>query len=102
MYSQPIEQALVTQFAEVKRHKPSVIFIPNVDTWYAALAGSPLTAFLSMLRSIQPNDPVLLLATAETESKYLDLDLKRDLFGYSHKSLTDIARPIKVRFYVRK
>lgn len=49
-----------------------------------------------MLRSIQPNDPILVLATAETESKYLDIDLKRDLFGYSHKCLTDIARPIKV------
>ncbi len=84
------------QFAEVKRHKPSVIFIPNVDTWYPTLAGPPLTAFLGLLRSIQPNDPVLLLATAETEAKNLDPDLKRDLFGYSDKSITEIARPVKV------
>ncbi|RYO76823.1 hypothetical protein DL762_009679 [Monosporascus cannonballus] len=92
---QPVEQALVSQFAEVKRHKPSVIFIPNVDTWYPTLAGPALTAFLSMLRSIQPNDPVLLLATAETESKNLDSDLRRDLFGYSDRSITEIARPVK-------
>ncbi|KAK7739625.1 TAT-binding protein-like protein 7, AAA ATPase [Diatrype stigma] len=92
---QTVEQALVSQFAEVKRHKPSVIFIPNVDTWYPTLAGPALTAFLSMLRSIQPNDPVLLLATAETESKHLDNDLKRDLFGYSDRSIIDIARPVK-------
>lgn len=51
-----------------------------------------------MLRSIQPNDPVLLLATAEREAKHLDNDLKRDLFGYSDRSITEIARPVKVSF----
>jgi ATPase family AAA domain-containing protein 2 len=90
------EQALVRLFTEVKRHKPSVIFIPNVDTWYPTLAGPALTAFLSMLRSIPPTDPVLLLATADTEIKSLDAELKRDLFGLSTKNITEIARPFKV------
>jgi len=83
-------------FTEVKRQKPSVIFIPNVDTWYATLAGPALTAFLGMLRLLHPTDPIMVLGTAETEFKNLDSDLKRDLFGFSKGNSIEIARPIKV------
>ncbi|KAI1867014.1 hypothetical protein JX265_007590 [Neoarthrinium moseri] len=44
------EQVLVGLFTEVKRQKPSVIFIPNVDTWYSTLDGPALTAFLTHIR----------------------------------------------------
>ncbi|KAI1074358.1 hypothetical protein F5B20DRAFT_586374 [Whalleya microplaca] len=93
--ARPPEQTLVGLFIEVKRQKPSVIFIPNVDTWYATLAGPALTAFLSMLRSIPPTEPVMVLGTAETESKNIDPDLIRDIFGFSSKNTTEIARPVK-------
>ncbi|KAF7534827.1 hypothetical protein G7054_g5927 [Neopestalotiopsis clavispora] len=89
------EQVLVGLFTEVRRHKPSVIFIPNVDTWYTTLEGPALTAFLSMLRSIPPTDPILVLGTSETEVQHLPSDLKRDLFGFSRKNSTEIARPTK-------
>ncbi|KAI1500706.1 hypothetical protein F5X99DRAFT_229533 [Biscogniauxia marginata] len=91
----PAEQVLVGLFAEVKRQKPSVIFIPNVDTWYPTLAGPTMTAFLGMLRSIQPTDPVMVLGTAETEAKNIDSDLKRDLFGFSSRNVIEIDRPAK-------
>ncbi|KAI0481122.1 hypothetical protein GGR56DRAFT_305812 [Xylariaceae sp. FL0804] len=91
----PPEQTLVELFKEVKRHKPSVIFIPNVDSWYTALSGQPMTAFLTMLRSVQPSDPIMLVATAETESRNIDSDLKRDLFGFSSRNTVEIARPAK-------
>ncbi|KAK6080397.1 ATPase [Seiridium cupressi] len=89
------EQTLVGLFTEVRRHKPSVIFIPNVDTWYQTLEGPALTAFLSMLRSIPPTDPILVLGTSETEAHHLSSDLRRDLFGFSKKNSTEIARPLK-------
>ncbi|KAI0018977.1 hypothetical protein F4780DRAFT_470095 [Xylariomycetidae sp. FL0641] len=91
----PPEQVLVDLFREVKRHKPSVIFIPNIDAWYPTLSGSAVTAFLGMLRSVQPTDPVLVLGIAETEFKTLGSDLKRDLFGFSTRNATEIARPVK-------
>ncbi|KAH6654099.1 hypothetical protein BKA67DRAFT_658425 [Truncatella angustata] len=89
------EQVMVGLFNEVRRHKPSVIFIPNVDTWYTTLEGPALTAFLSMLRSIPPTDPILVLGTAEVESHHLSSDLKRDLFGFSKKNSIEIAQPTK-------
>ncbi|KAH8674031.1 hypothetical protein BX600DRAFT_378381 [Xylariales sp. PMI_506] len=87
------EQVLVGLFTEVKRQKPSVIFIPNVDTWYSTLEGPALTAFLNMLRSIPPTDPIMVLGTAETEIKNLAPELKRDLFGFSRKNHIGILRP---------
>lgn len=86
-------------FTEVRRQKPSVILIPNADTWHATLDGAPLTAFLNMLRAIPPTDPVLVLSTAEAEPKNLSTDLVRDLFGFSRRNRMEIVRPLKVNLF---
>ncbi|KAL7627078.1 TAT-binding protein-like protein 7, AAA ATPase [Parahypoxylon ruwenzoriense] len=91
----PAEQVLFQFFAEARRQKPSVIFIPNVDTWYATLAGPALTAFISMLRTIQPTDPIMVVGTAEAKLKDLDPELKRDLFGSSNANFVEITRPVQ-------
>ncbi|KAI1437713.1 AAA-domain-containing protein [Xylaria sp. CBS 124048] len=93
--SRPPEQVLTGLFIEVKRQKPSVIFIPNVDTWYSTLSEPALTAFLGMLRSLHPTDPVMVLGIAETDVKTLDPNLKRDLFGFSKLNVIEIASPAK-------
>ncbi|ORY70114.1 uncharacterized protein BCR38DRAFT_481258 [Pseudomassariella vexata] len=90
-----VEQVLVGLFTEVKRQKPSVIFIPNVDTWYSTLEGPALTAFLALLRSIKPTDPIMVLATAETKADKISMELKRDLFGFSSKNSTEIFHPCR-------
>ncbi|KAI0181030.1 AAA-domain-containing protein [Hypoxylon sp. FL1284] len=91
----PAEQVLFGLFAEARRQKPSVIFIPHVDMWYETLAGPPLTAFMSMLRAIQPTDPIMVVGTAETELERISPELKRDLFGSSNTNFVEIARPAK-------
>ncbi|WZH44890.1 26S proteasome subunit [Fusarium acuminatum] len=89
-----MEQVIVGLFTEVRRHKPSVIYIPNMEAWYMALRDTlALTTFKTMLRSIPPTDPVLLLATAEGERNELPNDLFRDLFGFSRKNQMVIAKP---------
>ncbi|PHH93262.1 hypothetical protein CDD83_8773 [Cordyceps sp. RAO-2017] len=89
-----MEQVIVGLFTEVRRHKPSVIYIPNIDAWYATLQGTvALITFQTMLKSIPPTDPVLLLATAEADRGELASDLVRDFFGYSRKNRMDIPRP---------
>ncbi|UKZ51984.1 hypothetical protein TrVGV298_005751 [Trichoderma virens] len=71
-----MEQVIVGLFTEVRRHKPSVIYIPNIDAWYTVLAGTlALVTFRTMLRSIAPTDPVLLLATADCEKKDLPQEM---------------------------
>ncbi|PKK43455.1 hypothetical protein CI102_13146 [Trichoderma harzianum] len=91
-----MEQVIVGLFTEVRRHKPSVIYIPNIDAWYTVLAGTlALVTFRTMLRSIAPTDPVLLLATADCEKKDLSQEMVRDFFGYSRKNQMQITRPNK-------
>jgi SpoVK/Ycf46/Vps4 family AAA+-type ATPase len=88
---------IVSCFTEVKRHKPAVIYIPAIDGWWQAVSGPAITTFKTMLRTIPPADPVLLLGTSETEISDLDPELLREFFGYSKKNRTMVQRPNKVR-----
>lgn len=83
-------------FTEVRRHKPSVVFIPQIDQWYATLGECALTTLSSMLQSLPPTDPVLLLATTDMEVEDMDKALVRGLFSYSRKNRVVIARPTSV------
>lgn len=89
-----MEQVIVGLFTEVRRHKPSVIYIPNIEAWYMALHNTlALTTFKTMLRSIPPTDPVLLLATAEGDREELSSELFRDFFGFAKKNQMKIEKP---------
>lgn len=94
--SQPVEQVIIGMFTEVRRHKPSVVFIPQIESWYASLGDSALTALTTMLQSLPPTDPILLLATANQEVDELAQPLVHGLFSYSSKNRVDVARPTKV------
>lgn len=89
---------MVGLFTEVRRHKPSVIYIPNMDAWHETLTGTTaLIAFQTMLKSIASTDPLLVLATAECErGGEFPVDLVRDFFGFSRKNRMEIARPERV------
>lgn len=82
-------------FEEVKRHKPSVIYIPDVETWYSTLSDSAVRTFTGLLRSLNPTDPVLLLGVLElsSEEEKPDPNMMRDLFGYSSKNCYQLDRP---------
>ncbi|WYZ40594.1 hypothetical protein EsH8_IV_000935 [Colletotrichum jinshuiense] len=91
----PMEQVIVSLFTEVKRHKPSVIYIPSIDSWYASMRDTlPFITFKAMLKSIPPTDPILVLATAEYEAgEELAPELVRELFAFSRKNRLQIERP---------
>ena len=82
----------------MRQHKPSVIFIPNVDTWYRSLGGTAVTTFLSLLRSLLPTDPVLLLGILESESTRVNQKMLRDLFGFSRRNQFELNRADEVSF----
>jgi len=85
-------------FTEIKRHKPSVIYIPNIESWYPVVgATQALATFRTMLKSIPPTDPVLLLATADQERHLLPEELVKEFFGFSRKNAIEIRRPGNVR-----
>ena len=86
-------EATMTQlFTEVRRHKPSVIYIPNVDVWYTTVSDTVLSIFLGLLRTLSPADPVLLLGVLESEEEAEPTMIKK-LFGYSTKNQYEVQRP---------
>lgn len=87
---------MVQLFTEVRRHKPSVIYIPNVDVWYRTVGPAVISTFLGLLRTLAPTDPVLLLGILECEEEYVDRKMVKDLFGYSRSNTFVISRPERV------
>jgi len=94
------ETAIVQLFAEVKRHKPSVIYLPGIDTWYHTLSESAITTFLGLLRGIPPTDPVMVLGICDSEPDKASQDMLRDLFGFSKKNRFLITRPTRVSLFI--
>lgn len=85
-------------FEEVKRHKPSVIFIPDVNIWYETIPDPARKTFVGLLKSLPPTDPVLLLATMEIHPEEgaagkPDPRMLKDMFGYSMSNQFELQRP---------
>jgi SpoVK/Ycf46/Vps4 family AAA+-type ATPase len=87
-------------FAEVKRHKPSVIYIPGIETWYHTLSEAVITTFLGLLRAIPPTDAVLVLGIMDSPTDKVNPEMLRDLFGFSKNNRFMIERPSKVRLKI--
>ena len=88
----------MSRFTEVKRHKPSVIFIPSVDIWWGSVNDSAVTTFTTLLRSIPPSDPVLVLATSECTPEQLAPEILKELFGFSKRNRAVVERPERVGY----
>jgi len=76
----------------VKRHKPSVIYIPNMELWFKTISDVARETFMTLIRGISPSDPILLLALVESPISQLDPDL-RAMFGYSLQNRVEVATP---------
>jgi SpoVK/Ycf46/Vps4 family AAA+-type ATPase len=87
------EAAVIQLFTEVKRHKPSVIYIPNIHLWSQTVGPAVISTFLGLLRSVPPSDPVLLLGILESQQEDVDEVLLKNLFGFSKKNLYDLSAP---------
>lgn len=93
-----VEAAVIQLFAEVKRHKPSVIYIPSISSWHDETVGrAVISTFLGLLRSIPPSDPVLVLGVLESEwtgeSEERDSTVVKNLFGFSKKNFYELQAP---------
>jgi SpoVK/Ycf46/Vps4 family AAA+-type ATPase len=79
------EAAITQLFTEVRRHKPSVIYIPSVDVWYDTLPAPAIRTFKLLLRSLGANEPIMLLGVMELldDKDKPDRQMMADLFSYS-------------------
>lgn len=87
------EAAVVQLFTEVKRHKPSVILIPNVQSWYETVGQTVISTFFGLLRSLAPTDPILVLGILEHDGEDVDSEMMRNLFGFSRKNRFELRVP---------
>lgn len=76
------EEACTQVFNEARRNVPSVIYVPSIDQLWALISETVKAIFLSHLVQLDPNVPILLLATADTafrnlpeQVKYLIIDV---------------------------
>ena len=87
---------MVQLFTEVRRHKPSVIYIPNADVWWHVVGPSVISVFRGLLKSLAPTESVLLLGVFEGAEAELDRELVSTFFGYSKRNHYPIAKPARV------
>lgn len=89
------EATVIRLFAEVKTHKPSVIYIPDVREWFETMSATVLTTFFGLLKSLKSADPVLVLAHMEGDINDLADEARRELFGYAPNNLFRLRVPSK-------
>ena len=87
-----LETCLIHTFAEVKRRKPSVIYIPGIDVWARTISNAALDTFSSLLNGIPASDPILVLALSESGDEELDPRIC-NLFGYSCMNRVRLSPP---------
>ncbi|KAF5371995.1 hypothetical protein D9615_008134 [Tricholomella constricta] len=87
-----IEAGIVQLFVEAKRHQPSVIYIPSLMGWCAAVPAASRSTLRAMLDTLAPTDPILLLVVVDGD--YLDLpsDVKA-WFGPSKDNRIELTPP---------
>lgn len=85
------EAMMVQLLVEVKRHTPSVIYIPNIDSWFATMSPTAKATFISFLRNLKPTDSILVLALMENEDLF-NSDVN-SIFGYSGENVVGIKKP---------
>ncbi|GBE79053.1 Uncharacterized AAA domain-containing protein [Sparassis crispa] len=86
------EAAIVQLFVEAKRHQPSVVYIPSLVRWCAALSEASRTTVRSMLDTLAPTDPVLLLAVVDGPFSSLPRDA-RAWFGPIRENRVELFSP---------
>ncbi|KAJ3919367.1 AAA-domain-containing protein [Lentinula edodes] len=70
------EAALVQLFVEAKRHSPSVIYIPSLVGWCAAISETARATVRAMLDTLAPTDSILLLAIVDGKFSSLPRDVR--------------------------
>ncbi|TFY77944.1 hypothetical protein EWM64_g6069 [Hericium alpestre] len=86
------EAAIVQLFVEAKRHQPSVIYIPSLIGWCAAVSETSRTTVQSMLNTLAPTDPILVLAVVDGTFMSLPRDV-RAWFGPTRENRVEFKGP---------
>ncbi|KAF8972102.1 hypothetical protein BDZ97DRAFT_1752715 [Flammula alnicola] len=87
-----VEAAIVQLFIEAKRNQPSVIYIPSLVGWCAAVSETSRSTVRAMLDTLAPTDPILLLAVVDGRFADLPRDVKA-WFGPTKDNRVELTAP---------
>ncbi|KAH9483269.1 putative AAA domain-containing protein C31G5.19 [Psilocybe cubensis] len=87
-----VEAAIVQLFVEAKRNQPSVIYIPSLVGWCAAVSETSRSTVRAMLDTLAPTDPILLLAVVDGRFSDLPKDV-RAWFGPTKDNRVALTMP---------
>ncbi|KAG6840868.1 hypothetical protein C0991_003588 [Blastosporella zonata] len=87
-----VEAAIVQLFVEAKRHQPSVIYIPSLIGWCAAVSETSRSTVRAMLDTLAPTDPILLLVVVDGPYAELPSDVKA-WFGPTKDTRVELTSP---------
>lgn len=90
--STTLEAAVVQMFNEAKRHKPSVLYIPNLAQWADTVTESARATFKALLDGLSASDPILLVSVCEGLFEHLPRDI-RSWFGFTKENRVQIEIP---------
>ena len=92
---------LVQMFVEAKRHQPSVLYIPALSQWSAVLTPTARATFGTLLDSLTPSEPVIVIAFMDEPLAALDDEIK-SWFGRMGNNLIQLRAPSIVSLSVGK
>ncbi|KAJ8947870.1 hypothetical protein NQ318_010016 [Aromia moschata] len=87
-----VEQACIQVFNEARRNVPSIIYIPNIDIWWELVTETIRAILIGQLTQLDPNIPILFLATAGKLYKDLPEEV-RSIFSHYRKEVMEIGSP---------
>ncbi|KAF8164708.1 hypothetical protein B0H34DRAFT_779832 [Crassisporium funariophilum] len=87
-----VEAAIVQLFIEAKRNQPSVIYIPSLLGWCAAVSETSRSTVRAMLDTLAPTDPILLLAVVDGPFASIPRDVKA-WFGPTKHNRVELSSP---------
>ncbi|KDQ28800.1 hypothetical protein PLEOSDRAFT_1111948 [Pleurotus ostreatus PC15] len=86
------DAAIVQLFIEAKRQQPSVIYVPSLVGWCAAINEASRATVRAMLDTLAPTDPILFLAVVDGPFSSLPPDVKA-WFGPTRDNRVEILNP---------
>ncbi|XP_068591755.1 ATPase family AAA domain-containing protein 2B isoform X2 [Cebidichthys violaceus] len=86
------EETCAQIFVEAKRTSPSVLYIPHIGQWWETVGPALRATFLSLLSSVPPFAPILLLATSNLQYDQLSVEVQ-ELFRMEYGEVFQVQVP---------
>ncbi|NWS24894.1 ATAD2 protein, partial [Polioptila caerulea] len=86
------DETCVQLMREAQRSAPSIIYVPEIPSWWETVGPTLRSVFTTLLQSIPRFTPVLLLATSNVQLGDLPEEVK-ELFNNEYEEVFRIPRP---------